>query len=42
MEALNGIEIIAFNDTAQWKSWLANHYELQADVWLKIAKKAQA
>ena len=40
MEALNGIEIIAFNDTAQWKSWLANHYELQAGVWLKIAKKS--
>jgi uncharacterized protein YdeI (YjbR/CyaY-like superfamily) len=40
MEALNGIAIIAFNDAAQWESWLANHYELQAGVWLKIAKKS--
>ena len=40
MEALNGLEIIAFNDAAQWESWLANHYELQAGVWLKIAKKS--
>jgi len=40
MEALKGIEIIAFNDAAQWESWLANHYELQAGVWLKIAKKS--
>jgi len=40
MEALNGMEIIAFNDAAQWESWLANHNELQAGVWLKIAKKS--
>jgi uncharacterized protein YdeI (YjbR/CyaY-like superfamily) len=40
MEALNDIEIIALKDATQWESWLANHYDLQAGVWLKIAKKS--
>jgi uncharacterized protein YdeI (YjbR/CyaY-like superfamily) len=39
MEALNGIDIIDFDDTGQWESWLADHYESRAGVWLKIAKK---
>ena len=36
---LNGIEIIAFDDAAGWEAWLAERHELQAGVWLKIAKK---
>lgn len=39
MHELNGIEIIAFEDAAAWEAWLADHYEHQAGVWLKIAKK---
>jgi uncharacterized protein YdeI (YjbR/CyaY-like superfamily) len=39
MEAHNGMEVIAFGDAAQWESWLADHYELPAGAWLKIAKK---
>ena len=39
MEALDGVEIVVFRDAAAWESWLAENYELQAGVWLKIAKK---
>lgn len=39
MAALNGAEIIVFDDASQWESWLADHYELPTGVWLKIAKK---
>lgn len=39
METLNGADIIAFDDAAQWESWLADHHERQAGVWVKIAKK---
>jgi uncharacterized protein YdeI (YjbR/CyaY-like superfamily) len=39
MEALDGVEIIAFRDAADWESWLAANHERQAGVWLKIAKK---
>src|ERR687898_1030326 len=39
MEVLDGVEIIAFRDVAAWESWLANNHELQAGVWLKMAKK---
>lgn len=39
METLNGADIIAFADAAQWESWLADHHELKAGVWVKIAKK---
>jgi uncharacterized protein YdeI (YjbR/CyaY-like superfamily) len=38
MEVLDGVEIIAFRDVAAWESWLANNHELQAGVWLKMAK----
>lgn len=31
--------VVAFADAAQWEAWLADHYELQTGVWLKIAKK---
>lgn len=39
MQALDGVEIIAFRDASAWESWLAANYELQAGVWLKMAKK---
>lgn len=39
MEALNGVEVMAVEDAAQWESWLADHHELKEGVWLKIAKK---
>jgi uncharacterized protein YdeI (YjbR/CyaY-like superfamily) len=39
MEALDGADVIAFADAAQWESWLADHHERKADVWVKIAKK---
>jgi uncharacterized protein YdeI (YjbR/CyaY-like superfamily) len=39
MEVLDGVEIIAFRDVAAWESWVANNHELQAGVWLKMAKK---
>lgn len=38
-ESLNGADVIAFADAAQWESWLADHHELTAGVWIKIAKK---
>ncbi|WP_158848728.1 YdeI/OmpD-associated family protein [Saccharothrix deserti] len=39
METLDGAEIIAFADAAEWESWLAEHHEVAAGVWVKIAKK---
>ena len=39
MEALDGVEIIAFPDAAAWETWLAEHHRLQGGVWLKLAKK---
>jgi uncharacterized protein YdeI (YjbR/CyaY-like superfamily) len=39
MESLDGVEIIAFRDAAAWESWLADHHDLEAGVWLKLAKK---
>ena len=40
MDALDGVEILAFRDAAAWESWLAGNHELQAGVWLKMAKKS--
>jgi uncharacterized protein YdeI (YjbR/CyaY-like superfamily) len=40
VEALDGVEIIAFQDAAEWESWLADNHELQAGVWLKMARKS--
>jgi hypothetical protein len=31
--------VIAFRDGAEFEAWLAQHVDLQAGVWLKIAKK---
>jgi uncharacterized protein YdeI (YjbR/CyaY-like superfamily) len=28
-----------FEDAAAWEAWLADHYELQGGVWLKLAKR---
>jgi uncharacterized protein YdeI (YjbR/CyaY-like superfamily) len=38
-QPLDGAEMILFADVAEWESWLAEHYELPAGVWLLIAKK---
>lgn len=32
-------EVLAFEDAAQWESWLAEHHDRVNAVWLKIAKK---
>ncbi len=39
METLNGAEIMDFASAAQWEAWLADHHELSAGVWIRIAKK---
>jgi uncharacterized protein YdeI (YjbR/CyaY-like superfamily) len=39
METLNGADIMAFADAAQWESWLAGNHDLTTGVWIKIAKK---
>ena len=39
MEAINGEDVIAFADPAQWESWLADNHERRTGVWVKIAKK---
>lgn len=39
MDALDGVDVIAFRDATAWESWLAVNHELQAGVWLKLAKK---
>lgn len=37
---LNGIEIVAFEDAAAWEAWLADNWERQEGVWIRMAKKA--
>jgi uncharacterized protein YdeI (YjbR/CyaY-like superfamily) len=39
MDAVDGVEVIAFPNAAAWESWLAANYGRQAGVWLKLAKK---
>ena len=39
MDALDGTDIINFTDAEHWESWLDDHHDMQAGVWLKIAKK---
>jgi uncharacterized protein YdeI (YjbR/CyaY-like superfamily) len=39
MDALDGVEIIAFRDATAWEAWLADNHERQAGVWLRMAKK---
>lgn len=38
-EVLDGADVVAFEDVEQWVGWLADHHELRAGVWVKIAKK---
>jgi uncharacterized protein YdeI (YjbR/CyaY-like superfamily) len=33
------LEVMAFDDAAQWESWLADHHDRRRGVWLRIAKK---
>jgi uncharacterized protein YdeI (YjbR/CyaY-like superfamily) len=42
LEALDDTEVITFGDATGWESWLAGHHDLQAGVWLKIAKKGSS
>jgi uncharacterized protein YdeI (YjbR/CyaY-like superfamily) len=42
MEALDGVEIVTFDDAAGWEAWLAAHHDRQASAWLKIAKKGSS
>ena len=39
MDALDGVEILAFPDAAAWEAWLAEHHGRRAGIWLKVAKK---
>jgi uncharacterized protein YdeI (YjbR/CyaY-like superfamily) len=39
VEVRTGLEIISFDDAVRWESWLADHHDRRAGVWLKIAKK---
>lgn len=36
---VNEAEVIAFRDAAEFAAWLDAHVDLQAGVWLKLAKK---
>jgi uncharacterized protein YdeI (YjbR/CyaY-like superfamily) len=33
------VEILDFPDAAGWESWLAAHHAVQAEAWLRIAKR---
>jgi uncharacterized protein YdeI (YjbR/CyaY-like superfamily) len=35
------VEVIAFRDAAEFETWLAEHVDVTAGVWLKIAKKVR-
>jgi uncharacterized protein YdeI (YjbR/CyaY-like superfamily) len=39
METPDNLDFIDFTNDAEWESWLANHYDQQDGVWLRIAKK---
>ncbi|MEV6397465.1 YdeI/OmpD-associated family protein [Streptomyces sp. NPDC051907] len=39
MDSLDSVEIIVFEDEAALEAWMAEHYERESGVWLKIAKK---
>jgi uncharacterized protein YdeI (YjbR/CyaY-like superfamily) len=40
MEAVEGSDVIACADAAQWEAWLADHHQRPGGVWLKLAKKS--
>jgi len=33
------VDVMAFRDAAEFETWLAEHVDITAGVWLKIAKK---
>ena len=33
------MEILSFEDAAQWEAWLAAHHEESAGVWVKVGRK---
>ncbi|WP_156725780.1 YdeI/OmpD-associated family protein [Streptomyces apocyni] len=39
MDALDGLKIMTFADSAEWEAWLAGHHDFPDGIWLKIAKK---
>ncbi|MFD9407508.1 YdeI family protein [Streptomyces sp. NPDC059989] len=39
MDAIDGVEIIAFPDGVAFESWLAEHHTRHEGVWIKVAKK---
>jgi len=39
VEATNQSEFMDFTDPVDWESWIANNYDRQEGVWLRIAKK---
>lgn len=39
MESINGVEVLAFADAAQWESWLDEHYAVESGVWLKLSRR---
>jgi uncharacterized protein YdeI (YjbR/CyaY-like superfamily) len=39
IESFSDTEVITCGDATAWEAWLAGHHDLQAGVWLKIAKK---
>jgi uncharacterized protein YdeI (YjbR/CyaY-like superfamily) len=40
IDTLEGAEIRTFRDAQELEGWIAQHFDLQAGVWLKIAKKS--
>ena len=38
--AKDGLPVLTFEDSASWREWLEQHFEAQAGVWLKIARRA--
>jgi uncharacterized protein YdeI (YjbR/CyaY-like superfamily) len=40
MDALDGVEVVAFHDAAAWESWLVANHRRRRGVWLKLAKKS--
>ena len=39
MKVGNAAETLTFKDAAEFEAWLAEHYDLQTGIWMKIAKK---
>src|SRR6202035_3977108 len=37
--SVSDAEVIEFRDAAEFEDWLETHFDRQAGVWLKIAKK---